>query len=50
MLKRLAWIVILAAAASGGCMSASGAVRGANVTGTTSTAPGAPDAPVLAAR
>jgi hypothetical protein len=47
MLKRLAWIVILAAAASSGCMSASGAVRGTNVTGTASPAPGAP---VLAAR
>ena len=28
MLKRLAWLVLIAAAAAGGCMSASGAVRG----------------------
>ena len=28
MLKRLAWVVLIAAAAAGGCMSASGAVRG----------------------
>jgi hypothetical protein len=28
MLRRLAWVVILAAVAVAGCMSASGAVRG----------------------
>ena len=28
MLKRLAWMVIIAAAAAGGCLSGSGAIRG----------------------
>jgi hypothetical protein len=46
MLKRLAWIVILAAAAAG-CLSASGAVRGAIVAGAARTAPAAPVAPAL---
>ncbi len=50
MLKRLAWIVLLAAAAAGGCMSASGAVRGETVTGPASTTIGAPVAPMPPAR
>jgi hypothetical protein len=50
MFKRLGWIVVLAAAASGGCMSASGAVRPTGVTGSVSNATAAPGAPVLAAR
>jgi hypothetical protein len=50
MLKRLGWILILAAAAAGGCMSASGAVRPSNVTARAGTPPGAAAAPVLAAR
>jgi hypothetical protein len=28
MIKRLAWIVIIAAAAAGGCLTGSGAIRG----------------------
>lgn len=47
MFKTLRWIVILAAAAASGCMSASGAIRDSNVTSTTTPAPGAP---VLASR
>jgi hypothetical protein len=50
MFKRLRWIVILAAAAAGGCMSASGAVRSTNVTDRTGTPPGPTAAPMLAAR
>jgi hypothetical protein len=49
MLKRLGWILILAAAAAGGCMSASGAIRSSNVTHRSATPPGEA-APVLAAR
>ena len=46
MLKRLAWIVLLAAAAAGGCMSASGAVRGETLTVPAHTATATPVAPV----
>jgi hypothetical protein len=49
MLKKLAWIVVLAAAAAG-CLSASGAVRGAIVTAAARTAPGVPVAPALPGR
>jgi hypothetical protein len=34
MLKRLVWIVIIAAAAGGGCLSGSGAIRGASAANT----------------
>lgn len=31
MIKKMAWFVILAAAAAGGCLTGSGAIRGATV-------------------
>ena len=54
MLKRLAWIVIIAAAAAGGCLSGSGAIRGETVARTAAEAPSpaavAPVAPASASR
>lgn len=46
MFKRLAWIVLLAAAAAGGCLTGSGAVRGDQANDApTAPAPSAPASP-----
>ena len=39
MVRRLGWIVIIAAAAAGGCLSGSGAIRGETVARTAAEAP-----------
>jgi hypothetical protein len=49
MFRKLGWIVIIAAAAAGGCLSGSGAVRGETKAGTAAVAPSlAAAAPVAA--
>ena len=54
MVRRLGWIVIIAAAAAGGCLSGSGAIRGETVARAAADAPGptsvAPVAPASASR